>query len=333
MSKKITVTLLPGDGIGPEIVGSMRRIFTAMNIPIEWEEVSLQFKESDKGLSKEILDSLNRTKVGIKGPTTTPVGKGHRSLNVTLRQEFNLYANVRPLKSIKGIDCIYESLDFIIVRENTEDLYKGIEFLIDEETACGIKTISKRASQRIGRFALKLAQQQNRKRVTIVHKANIMKLTDGLFLRSILELGHEYPEIHLHDMIVDNCSMQLVRNPKQFEVIVTENLYGDIISDLASGLVGGLGVAAGANIGDDIAVFEPVHGSAPDIAGKGLANPTAMLFSAMMMLDHVQFTNEAQKLKESIEKCLANPETRTKDLGGSCNIMEFTNAIIEQLNQ
>ena len=329
------VTLIPGDGIGPEITASIREIFMAADIPIEWEEINAGlgvFKKSGVLIPNEVKESLERNRVGLKGPTTTPVGAGHRSINVTMRQMFNLYANVRPAASIKGLGSLLADIDIITVRENSEDLYKGIEYEVSEGVAHGLKIITAEASERIGRHAFELAKRLGRKKVTVVHKANIMKLTDGLFLDSIRKVSAGYTDIEFNDVIVDNCAMQLVTKPQQFDIIVTENLYGDILSDLISGLIGGLGVAAGANLGDDMAIFEAVHGSAPDIAGKDLANPTALLFSGIMMLEHLGMVKDAARIRDGLFKTLADENTRTQDLGGELGTTQFTNAIIANLD-
>jgi isocitrate dehydrogenase (NAD+) len=282
-------------------------------------------------IPQEFIDSLNSTGVALKGPTTTPIGGGHRSINVTLRQIFNLYANVRPVKSIPGLGQKYDDVDLIIVRENTEDLYKGIEYKVGDRVAHGIKIITADASERIARHAFELAKKLGRRKVTTVHKANIMKFTDGLFLESVRKIAADYPAIAFSEMIVDNCCMQLVTNPQQFDVIVTENLYGDILSDLAAGLVGGLGIASGANLGTSKAVFEAVHGSAPDIAGKNLANPTALLLSAVMMLEHIDQAVIANRIRQVVKSNLARPETRTRDLGGTRSTDQFTELLIGDL--
>lgn len=329
-----TITLIPGDGIGPEIADSVQKIFAAAKVPVTWEQEDAgvdSYEKIGSLLPEATIDSIRKHKVALKGPTTTPVGGGHRSINVTLRQQLQLYANVRPVKSLPCSTTFYGPVDLIIVRENTEDLYKGIEYMIGEDVAHGIKLITRSACERIGRYACELAMQQGRKKVTVVHKANIMKLTDGLFLKTIQSLAKEYPKLTIDDLIVDNACMQLVTNPGQFDVVVTENLYGDILSDLSSGLIGGLGVACGANIGTELAVFEAVHGSAPDIAGKGLANPTALLLSAVQMLKHLSLNDDAQKVSEALFKTLGGKGDCTKDLGGNNGTAEFTKAVISNL--
>lgn len=328
----IKVTLIPGDGIGPEISESVVTIFAAAKIPVEWERIECgihTFQSSGDLIPKAVDESIKRTQVALKGPTTTPIGTGHRSINVTLRQQYELYANVRPIKSIPGIGRSFDDIDLITVRENTEDLYKGVEYKVGRDVAHGIKIITREASEKIATYAFELARKLKRKKVTAVHKANIMKLTDGLFLEAVGSVAKQYPDISYNDVIVDNCCMQLVTKPQQFDVIVTENLYGDILSDLASGLVGGLGIAAGSNIGLGMAVFEAVHGSAPDIAGKNIANPTALLFSAVMMLEHLGLLDDAERLRTALIKALSQEHTRTRDLGGSLSTKDFTKAVID----
>jgi isocitrate dehydrogenase (NAD+) len=329
-----TVTVVPGDGIGPEIVDSVKEILHAAGAAIVWEEVDCGLNAYEKTgtlMPQEFVDSLNRTGVGIKGPTTTPVGGGHRSINVQMRQMFNLFANVRPIKNFPGLPSFFEGIDMIIVRENSEDLYKGIEYKISEGVAQGIKLITAEASERIGRHAFELAVKLKRKKVCVVHKANIMKYTDGLFLDSIRKVASDYPQIEFSDMIVDNCGMQMVTKPQQFDIIVTENLYGDILSDIGAGLIGGLGVAAGANIGEKCAIFEAVHGSAPDIAGKDLANPTALILSAVSMMEYIGQPEVAHRMREGIRLTLPHQEQRTRDLGGKLGTKAFTKAVISNL--
>jgi isocitrate dehydrogenase (NAD+) len=328
------VTLIPGDGIGPEICESMQEIFRHGGAKIEWDvqHAGLSaFEKHGQLVPNELVQSIERNRVAIKGPTTTPVGTGHRSVNVYLRQKFELYANVRPVHVIPGIQSLHPGVDLVIVRENTEDLYAGIEYKVGHDVAHGVKLITRRASEQVGRYAFEYARRSKRKKVTIVHKANIMKLTDGLFIEAIRAVHKDFGEIELNDVIVDNCCMQLVTKPQQFDVIVTENLYGDIISDLACGLVGGLGVASGANIGNDIALFEPVHGSAPDIAGKGLANPTALLLSGVEMLSHIGQSDAGTRIRKAILKTLGNSQSRTRDLGGPMGTREFTSAVVSNI--
>lgn len=328
------VTLIPGDGIGPEISQSVRDIFAAAKAPIEWQETNAglaALQATGVLVSDAVISSLKTTGLALKGPTTTPIGEGHRSINVELRQRFELYANVRPVYSIAGVPCQHKDVNMIIVRENTEDLYRGIEYKIGDRVAHGIKIITADASERIAYHAFEMATRLGRKKVTSVHKANIMKLTDGLFLECVRRVAAGFKGIEYTEVIVDNCCMQMVTKPQQFDVIVTENLYGDIISDLASGLIGGLGVAAGANIGKDMAIFEAVHGSAPDIAGKDIANPTALLLSALMMLEHIGDVARATSIRTALFKTLGEASTRTRDLGGKLGTREFTAAVIKNL--
>ncbi len=328
------VTLIPGDGIGREIVESVKTIFAAAKAPIDWEEMpaGLEALDAHKSLlPQQTLDSIEANRVALKGPTTTPIGGGHRSINVQLRQHFKLFANVRPIKTIPGVESNYSGLDMVTVRENTEDLYKGIEYKVGKDVAHGIKLITRDGSERIARHAFELAKAQGRKKVSAVHKANIMKLTDGLFLEACRSVAADYPEIKFEDVIVDNMCMQMVLKPHQFDVIVTENLYGDILSDLGSALIGGLGLASGANIGKDLAIFEAVHGSAPDIAGKGLANPSALIFSSITMLRHLGESEVACNIESALNSCLGSSSTRTGDLGGECNTAQFTEAVVSKL--
>lgn len=332
------VTLIVGDGIGPEIVQSVKKVFEAANVQIEWEETNAGetvMHEYGTPLPEHVLDSIKRNKVALKAPLTTPVGKGFRSVNVALRKELDLYANVRPIISLDGVKSPLvngKNIDMVIVRENTEGLYSGVECMVGEN-ATTTKIITKSASERIGRFAFNLANNRNNKKVTIVHKANIQKLTDGLFLNTVKDLGVSFPFVNVNDVIIDNMTMQLVQRPQTFDVIVAPNFYGDILSDLCASLVGGLGVAPGANIGDDCAVYEAIHGTAPDITGKGIANPTSLLLSATMMLrdrninDHIN----ADRIEAAIKKTLKKGKKLTGDLGGKATTEEFTNQIIKNL--
>ena len=329
------ITIVSGDGIGPEITKSLQEVFDASKADIEWEEENAgldTFEKTGVLIPDSFVESLKRNKVAIKGPTTTPVGGGHRSINVTMRQMFNLFANVRPIKNISGLPCKYNDVDMIVVRENSEDLYKGIEYQVSDGVAQGVKLITREASEKIARHAFDLARKLGRKKVTAVHKANIMKFTDGLFLESCREVSKEFSDIAFDDQIVDNTCMQMVTNPGQFDVIVTENLYGDIISDLGAGLVGGLGLVSGGNFGSELSIFEAAHGSAPDIAGENKANPTALLLSGCMMLDYIGEHEAALAIKEAIYRTLANPATRTIDLGGSLSTDAFTKAVIQNLD-
>lgn len=328
------LTVIPGDGIGPEITAQVIRVLKHINAPFEYQEHQageIALQTMGDLLPQTTIDSITANKLAIKGPTTTPVGGGHKSINVTMRQKFDLYANVRPVRSLPGVQCVCSDVDLTIVRENTEDLYAGIERMVDADTAESIKRITRKGSERIARYAYELAQKTGRKEVAIVHKANIMKMSDGLFLKVSQEVGAQFPSIKTRDVIVDNACMQLVTRPQQFDVIVTENLYGDILSDLCAGLVGGLGVVPGANIGKDIAIFEAVHGSAPDIAGQNKANPTALLQSAVMMLQHVGEIAKADAVMKALIAALSDVNARTGDLGGKGSTTSFTDAIIQKL--
>lgn len=329
-----TVTLIPGDGIGPEISQSVVKIFEAAKVPIKFEIVEAGAKVMDQEntpLPQGVLDSIQKNKVALKGPITTPIGSGFRSVNVALRQYFDLYANVRPVKSIKGVPSRYEEVDLIIVRENTEDLYAGIEHKIGEVAAESIKVITKKASDRIAKYAFTLANQQQREKVTAVHKANIMKLSDGLFLDCVRDIRKQYPDIEYDEQIVDAMCMNLVLHPESSDVLVMGNLYGDILSDLCAGFVGGLGLIPGANIGEEIAIFEAVHGSAPSIAGCNQANPTALIQSAIMMLRHLNLLNEANRIEAALYAVYEQGQDLTKDLGGTATTTQFTDALIAKL--
>lgn len=330
----IKVTLIPGDGIGPEVSSAARDVIIASRAPIEWEVVEAGEACIDQygtPLPEHVLETIRRNKVALKGPITTPVGKGFRSVNVSLRKQLQLYANVRHLRNLPNIPSKYDNVDIVVVRENTEDLYAGIEHMVGLNAAESIKIITREASERIGRYAFELARREGRKRVTIVHKANIMKLSDGLFLESVRSVARDYPEIECDDRIVDAMCMHLVQIPEQFDVLVLPNLYGDIVSDLVAGLVGGLGVAPGANIGETGAVFEPAHGSAPQIAGKNIANPIAMILSGVEMLKYLGFVEEAQRVEKGIEHVLKQRDYITPDLGGVSGTNEMAAAIIEAM--
>ena len=329
-----TVTLIPGDGIGPEISQSVVKIFEAAKVPIKFEIVEAGAKVMDQEktpLPQAVLDSIQKNKVALKGPITTPIGSGFRSVNVALRQYFDLYANVRPVKSIKGVPSRYEEVDLIIVRENTEDLYAGIEHKIGDVAAESIKVITKKACDRIATYAFTLANQQQREKVTAVHKANIMKLSDGLFLDCVRDIREQYPDIEYDEQIVDAMCMNLVLHPESSDVLVMGNLYGDILSDLCAGFVGGLGLIPGANIGEEIAIFEAVHGSAPSIAGCNQANPTALIQSAIMMLRHLNLLNEANRIEAALYAVYEQGHDLTKDLGGTATTTQFTDALIAKL--
>lgn len=328
-----TITLIPGDGIGPEITDSVVKIIEKSGLKVAWDSQtagSEVIEIEGKALPKRVLDSIRKNKVALKAPVTTFIGNGFRSINVELRKELDLYANLRPCKNLPNIKTKFDNVDIVIVRENTEDLYAGIERQIDENTAESIKIITRDASERIARFAFDYALKNARKEVCAVSKANICKLSDGLFLESVRSIAQVYPEINYREILVDNACMQLVQDPSQFDVLVLPNLYGDIISDLCAGLIGGLGVAQGANIGEDYAVFEAVHGSAPDIAGKDKANPTALLLSAVEMLKYIGENVYAQKIENALIKALSS-NVLTHDLGGSAKCSEFTDEIIKFL--
>lgn len=328
------VTLIPGDGVGPEIAAAARRVIDASGADIVWEVVQAGeavMAEYGTPLPDYVLDSIRKNKVALKGPITTPVGKGFRSVNVTLRQELNLYANVRPARTLPGIKTRYRNVDLIIVRENTEDLYAGIEHRVGKDAAESIKIITREASERVARHAFDLARRQGRRKVTAVHKANIMKLSDGLFLECARRVAQEYPDIAFEDMIVDAMCMKLVQAPENYDVLVLPNLYGDIVSDLCAGLVGGLGVAPGANTGPDAAVFEPVHGSAPKHAGQNRVNPLAIILSGVMMLQHLGENKAADRIMQAVTAVLAAGRSLTYDLGGSAGTSEMAGAIVEKM--
>lgn len=328
-----TITLIPGDGIGPEITDSVVKIIEKSGLNIDWDiqtAGSAIIKQEGKPLPQRVIDSIKRNKIALKAPVTTPIGKGFRSINVSLRKELDLYANLRPCKNLPNVKTKFDNVDIIVVRENTEDLYAGIERKIDNDTAESIKIITRGASTRIAEFAFDYAVKNDRKEVCAVTKANICKFSDGLFLESVREVAKRYPNIIYREILVDNCCMQLVQKPEQFDVLVLPNLYGDIVSDLCAGLIGGLGVAQGANIGKHCAVFEAVHGSAPDIAGQDKANPTALLLSAIEMLKYISENSYAEKIEKALFKALAG-EILTADLGGNAKCSEFTDEIIKYL--
>lgn len=328
------ITLIKGDGIGPEVISSVVKIIEATGVEINWESVEAGNKTmASQGtpLPKNVVDSIKRNKIALKGPVTTPIGQGFRSINVELRQSLNLFANIRPIKSYIGVDSIHKDVDIVIVRENTEDLYAGIEHMVGEDAAESIKIITRKASERICRYAFEFARKEGRKKVTLAHKANIMKLSDGLFLESGKKIAKEYTNIEFEDIIIDAMCMKLVQFPQDYDIIVAPNLYGDILSDLCAGLIGGLGLAPGANIGENISVFEPVHGSAPDISGKNLANPTSAILSGIMMLKHIGEYESAIKIEKALAKVLKNKDTTTIDLGGKLGTKEFTIEIINNL--
>ena len=328
------ITLIPGDGIGPEVTEAVVRILQVAGVAIEWERYDAgvtAFKRFNQSLPSELLDSIKRNKVALKGPVTTPIAEGITSVNVGLRKALDLYANLRPVRNLPGVPSRFTNVDLVIVRENTEDLYSGLEHEVVPGVVESLKIITERASTRIAEFAFRHAIDQGRKRVTAVHKANIMKLGDGMFLESTRRIAREHTSILYDERIVDAACMQLVMFPERFDVLVLPNLYGDIVSDLCAGLVGGLGVVPGANLGSEAAVFEAVHGSAPDIANKNLANPTALLLSGLMMLDHLNERLAAERIRAALARVLTEGTVRTRDLGGTASTTEFTDAICRRL--
>lgn len=333
-AKSYRVTLIPGDGIGPEVTTAAVRVLEATGLPLEWEEVEAGGEVMVKygtPLPEHVFHSIRRNGVALKGPITTPIGGGFASANVAIRQKLDLFANVRPAKSIPAIKTRYENVDIVVIRENTEDLYSGLEHIVVPGVVESLKVITEAASLRIARFAFNYAEKNGRRKVTAVHKANIMKLSDGLFLECCRRAAKEFPEIQYNEIIVDNLCMQLVRDPCQFDVLLLENLYGDIVSDLCAGLVGGLGVVPAANIGKDVAVFEAVHGSAPDIAGRNIANPTALILSAAMMLRWLGEMDAAQRVEQAVFSVLEEGTVLTPDLGGKATTTQFTDAIVARL--
>jgi isocitrate dehydrogenase (NAD+) len=329
-----TITLIPGDGIGPEVTEAVVRILKASGVSIEWEpQVAgiVAFERTGQALPLELVDSIRRNKVALKGPVTTPIGQGFTSVNVGLRKALDLYANLRPVWNLPGIKARFQGVDLVIVRENTEDLYAGLEHEVVPGVVESLKIITEKASTRIAHFAFQHAQKHGRKKVTSIHKANIMKLSDGLFIDSVRRAAREYLGISYEERIVDAACMQLVMYPEQFDVLVLPNLYGDIVSDLCAGLVGGLGVVGAANLGADIGVFEAVHGSAPDIAGKHLANPTALLLSATMMLRHIDEGEAADRIMGGLGRVLTAGAVRTRDLGGTASTLEFADAVCREI--
>jgi isocitrate dehydrogenase (NAD+) len=331
---KHIATLIPGDGIGPEVTRPAQDIIKAAGVEIEWETFiagAEALEREGKTVSDELLDSIRRNKVALKGPLTTPIGEGFSSANVELRKALDLYANLRPVKSLPGVKSRYENINLIVVRENTEGLYSGIEHVVVPGVVESLKIMTEGASTRIAKFAFDHARVESRKKVTVVHKANILKLGDGLFLRCARNVARDYPDIKSNDVIVDNVCMQLVINPYQYDVLVLENLYGDIVSDLAAGLVGGLGLVPGANLGDDCAIFEAVHGSAPDIKGQNKANPTAMILAAIMMLKHIGEGPAAERIYGALLRVFTERKVFTRDLGGAATTKDFTQAILKEI--
>jgi isocitrate dehydrogenase (NAD+) len=329
-----TITLIPGDGIGPEVTEATCRILQAAGVSIEWDEHlagTEALKRTGQALPTEVIDSIRRNGVALKGPVTTPIAEGFTSVNVALRKELDLYANLRPVRNLPSVPSRFTGVDLVIVRENTEDLYAGLEHEVVPGVVESLKIITERASTRIAEFAFNHARQHGRRQVTAVHKANIMKLGDGLFLDSVRKIARAYPTVQYNEKIVDAACLQLVLDPTKFDVLVMPNLYGDIVSDLCAGLVGGLGVVGSANIGTDIAVFEAVHGSAPDIAGKNLANPLALLLSAILMLRYLGENLVADRIMDAIERVLTAGVSRTRDLGGKASTSEFADAVCRAL--
>ena len=326
--------LIPGDGIGPEIAKSVEALTTAMNLDIEWVKYRAgaeYAKETGDVFEPGLVEAIEQYKWALKGPTATPIGTGFRSVNVALRQKFSTYANVRPIRSFKGINSRYDDIDLVIIRENTEDLYKGIEYKLNENIANGVKLITREASEKICRYAFEYAKINHRHKVTAIHKANIMKYTDGLFLEAFRDVAKCYPDIEAQEVIVDNMCMQLVLRPETFDVLVAPNLYGDIVSDLCAGLVGGLGFAPSGNIGDEYRIYEAVHGSAPDIAGQNIANPSALLLAFALMLEDLGKIEAANALRIALSKVVEKQETVTPDIGGHASTTEFVDAIIKEL--
>jgi isocitrate dehydrogenase (NAD+) len=331
---KHTITLIPGDGIGPEVASTVVRIIEAAGVNVAWETHYAGAQALEKfgtTLPPELIESIKRNKVALKGPITTPIGKGFTSVNVGLRKALDLYANLRPIRALPNVPCHSPELNLVIVRENTESLYAGLEHVVVPGVVESLKIITEKASTRIARFAFEYSQREGRKRITCGHKANIMKLSDGLFLDCFRKVATEYPDIAADDMIIDNACMQLVMRPEQFDVMLLENLYGDIVSDLCAGLIGGLGLVPGANFGELGAVFEAVHGSAPDIAGQGIANPTALLQSGILMLRHLDEREAADTVQNAMLKVFEDGNVRTRDIGGTARTAEFADAIIQHM--
>ena len=331
-----TITLIPGDGIGPEVSAAVVRIIEASGVEVTWETHYAGAQALEKfgsTLPEDLLESIKRNKVALKGPITTPVGKGFTSVNVGLRKTLDLYANLRPVRALPNVPSRYPELDLVIVRENTESLYAGLEHVVVPGVVESLKIITEKASTRIARFAFAYARQEGRKKITCAHKANIMKLSDGLFLDCFRKVSADYPDITADDKIVDNACMQLVMRPEQFDIMLLENLYGDIVSDLCAGLIGGLGLVPGANIGELGAVFEAVHGSAPDIAGQGIANPTALLQSGILMLRYIGERDAAQKIEGAMLSVFREGRVRTRDIGGTSSTFEFADAVIAAIER
>jgi isocitrate dehydrogenase (NAD+) len=330
------VTLIPGEGIGPEVAAATRRVLEAVGVQIDWEEMEGRTDKSTQDgqlVNQKVVDAVRRNHVALKGPMATAIAGGAPSVNVALRKALDLYSNLRPVKNLPGVKSRFENVDIVLVRENTEDLYSGLEHEVVPGVVESIKIITERASTRIAKFAFEYAKKHDRKKIHAIHKANIMKLSDGLFLKSIRTVAAKYPEIEYKEMIVDNACMQMVLDPQQFDMLLLPNLYGDVMSDLAAGLVGGLGVVPSGNIGDESAMFEAVHGTAPDIAGKGFANPTALLLSSIMMLDHLNERSAARRIEAALEHVYREGKNITRDLKGTAGTAEFTDAVIAALSK
>jgi isocitrate dehydrogenase (NAD+) len=331
---KHNITLIPGDGIGPEVSSAVKQVLRAAGVEIAWEEIPARAEFERRGVSflqSGVVESIRKNRVALKGPMTTAIAGGAPSINVGLRQALDLYANLRPVKNLEGVPSRYQNVDLVLIRENTEDLYAGLEHTVVPGVVESLKIITERASTRIARFAFDYARKFGRKKIHAIHKANIMKLSDGLFLTSVRKVAAEYPDIEYKELIIDNACMQMVLDPHQFDMLLLTNLYGDIMSDLAAGLVGGLGVVPSGNIGQDAAIFEAVHGTAPDIADKGVANPTALLLSAIMMLDHLGEANAARRIENSLRAVYREGKSLTRDVGGKATTAEFTAAVIHAL--
>ena len=336
MTKKHTITLIPGDGIGPEVTDAVVRILEASGVKFEWERFAAgagAYEIHGEYIPKELYKSIERNRIALKGPVTTPVGGGFPSINVTLRQKFELFANFRPIKNLPGLETRYPNVDLIIIRENTEGLYVGLEHEVVPGVIESLKVMTRKGCTRIAKFAFEYAHKHGRKKIHAIHKANIMKMSDGLFLKCSRDVAKGYPEIKYAEHIIDNTCMQLVMNPYQYDTLVMENLYGDIVSDLCAAFVGGLGLVPGANIGAEAAIFEAVHGSAPDIAGKDIANPTALLQSAILMLRHIDEERAADKIQTALEKTYAAKKTLTRDVGGKAGTRAFADAVIQNMEQ
>ena len=326
-----TITLIPGDGIGPEVSGAVKQTLSAAGVEINWEEMPARAEAERRGIDfmqAGVLESIRKNRVALKGPMTTAVAGGPPSINVALRKALELYANVRPVKNLEGVQARFSNVDLVLIRENTEDLYSGLEHTVVPGVVESLKIITEKASTRVAKFAFEFARKFGRKKIHAIHKANIMKLSDGLFLTSVRKVAENYQDIEYKELIVDNACMQMVLNPQQFDMLLLTNLYGDIMSDLAAGLVGGLGFAPSGNMGEKIAVFEAVHGTAPDIAGKGLANPTALLMSAILMLRHIEEVAAANKVEDALHKVYREGTHLTRDVGGTASTAEFTDAVI-----